>query len=244
MMRAQPEFRRRPRPRGDRARLLAGGAFLVALAVAPTMARADCVALAPGFDGVLRLDTGRAAAVPCGGPLRRYAAAPSGRSAAPAPPAKSATPGTEAPAAAAPATSPSVDDFARLREQTTRLQDELARLNDETAGLRAETRSLREQLARREQGEAAAVDRGRAGKVESRLGPTPSEAAAPKGDMLKPSQPKDETRAASSVGAGDAGKSAADQAEFERRKGVAERAWNELLDFAARMRKDLSGKTE
>ena len=61
--------------------------------------------------------------------------------------------------------------------------------------------------------------------------------------MLKP-PPKDETRAASSAGPGDAGRSAADQAEFERRKGVAERAWNELLDFAARMRKDLSGKTE
>jgi len=84
-MRARSVFRRWLPAQGDRVRPLAGGAFLLAAAVAPVAARADCIVLAPGFDGVLRLDSGRALAAPCVGPPRRYAAAPSGRSAAPPP---------------------------------------------------------------------------------------------------------------------------------------------------------------
>lgn len=245
MMRAQAALCRQPRPRGDRARWGVGCAFVLAMAVVPAIARADCVAMATGLDGVMRLDTGRVAAFPCARPLRAYAAAPSGRGAAPSPPARSATPSAEPPPATATLpTSPGSDDLARLKEQTSRLQEELERLNGETAGLRAETRRLHEFLARREAGDADTASRRGADKLDSRLGPVRPEAVAPKGDQLKPSPSKDETRAATSAGAGEAGKGASDHAEFERRKGVAERAWNELLDFAARMKKDLSGKSE
>lgn len=243
MIRAKAVLRRRPQSRGDHARAL-GGAFFIVMAIVPATAHADCVAMAPGFDGVLRLDTGRAFAVPCTRPPRVYAAAPSGRSAAPAPPAESTTPKSEPQATATVPASPTTDDLARLKEQTARLQEELARLNGETAGLRAETRRLHELLARREPNDAEAVNRRGADKLDSRLGPAKPEATAPKGDLLKPSSPKDETRAAPSTGPAEAGKGASDQTEFERRKGVAERAWSELLDFAARLKKDLSGKPE
>ncbi|MDR3465241.1 MAG: hypothetical protein P4M07_04780 [Xanthobacteraceae bacterium] len=225
--------------------------MVAGIVLSPAAARSDCVAMAPGFDGVLRLDTGRTNAVPCAGPPRRlYAAVPSGRDVGPAPPAqaqpsKPAAPAAEAPPVPPAPAAPSRDDVARLRDQltgeTARLQDQLARLNAETAGLRAETRRLREQLARRDAGDADAVERRGADKQGTRIGPAPAEAVAPKGDMLKPPAAKDETRAAPGS-AGD-GKPT-DQAELARRSSMAERAWSELLDLATRMKKDLSGKAE
>jgi len=230
---------------------LAWTAVVAGIVLAPAAAQSDCVAMAPGFDGVLRLDTGRTNAVPCAGPPGRvYAAVPNGRDAVAAPPAqarppKPAAPVAEPPAAAAAPAAASRDDVARLEDQlkgeTARLRDQLARLNDETAGLRAETRRLREQLARRDAGDADAVERRRTDKQGARIGPAPAEAVAPKGDMLKPPAAKDETRAAPGS-AGD-GKPM-DQAELERRRSMAERAWSELLDLATRMKKDLSGKAE
>lgn len=221
MIHARPALGRSPHRRGGRARPVAACTLVASLAAMPVAARADCLALSPSFDGVLRLDTGRAPAAPCATPLRRYAAAPSGRSAAPAAPAKSA---------AEPGPPPGAGAFARLQEQTARLQDQLARLNDETAGLRAETRRLREELARREAGDAATA-----------LKEAPAGAGA--GELPPPSTPNEDARAVPSVGA-ETAKAGGDQAEFERRKGVAERAWSELLDFAARMKKGLSGKSE
>jgi hypothetical protein len=246
--------------RGASARWIGSCVVLGWLCAAPGLARAGCVARAPGADGVLRLDAGRAVAWPCAGPLRAYAAAPSGTGAMP--PAARPTPPqprprAEAPATVEPGSSPAAADVARLKEQAARLADELVRLNEETAGLRAETKRLRDQLTRREVGDEPSDRRG-GNKLGSRIGPpaagssAPSgadarvpELPAPKGDLLKAGPSKDETRAAATAaGAAAEVKPAEPQLEFERRKSVAERAWSELLDFAARMKKDLSGKPE
>lgn len=221
-------------------------ALLVAAVMLPTVAAAGCTVYGPGFDGVLRLDSGRGFSAPCSGPMRAYAAvppndtavAPPARSAKPAPkpaeppPAANAAP-TPAPAPAPSpvprAAAPASDDMALLKQQTQRLRDEVARLNDETAGLRSETRRLREVLARRDVGDTE--------KLGSKLAPATSGTVAPKGDLLASPAAKDEARAATGT------PHPADQAELERRKSVAARAWNELLDFVARM-KGLGGKAE
>lgn len=219
-------------------------ALVVAALLLPEIAEAGCTVYGPGFDGVLRLDSGRGFSAPCSGPMRAYAAVPPNDSAV-APPARSAKPAPKqaelppaAPAAPAPppaqepapqATTPKSDDMALLKQQTQRLRDEVARLNDETAGLRSETRRLREVLARRDVGDTD--------KLGSKLAPATSATVAPKGDLLASPAAKDEARAATGA------PHPADQAELERRKSVAARAWNELLDFVARM-KGLGGKAE
>jgi hypothetical protein len=104
---------------------------------------------------------------------------------------------------------------------------------------------LRDQLSRRESGDADAIDRRGDDKQGGRIGPAVGadvrgpEKPAPKGDLLSSGPAKDAARAAASPEA-----KPTEQLEFERRKSVAARAWSELLDFAARMKKDLSGKSD
>jgi hypothetical protein len=232
----------------------------------PMEAHAGCIAMAPGADGVLRLDTGRGIGWSCDHG-RHYAAAPSGIDAAPsrapsrpppqrhatapaAPPAMAPSPAPEKPAPAKADVSPATPEgLTRLQDETRRLEDELSRLNDETAGLRAETKRLREQLSLRHDGSDTDKPAGvsppaaAAGPPGDAANARAPDASAPKGDQLQPgpAKAKDQARAAaSSVGSAES----ADQREFERRKGVAQRAWKELLDFAAQMRRGLSGKTE
>jgi len=189
---------------------------LAAICAEPAAARDGCVTLAPGADGVLRLDRPRAPAWPCPGPVRVYAALPPYASAGVpsprSPPRSSSRPEPGVNAALPPAAA--AEDIQRLSLETARLEADLARLDDETVALRAETRRLRDELSRRD---AAAVDGPAPDTTQGAAPPVPStpDAAGP-----------------------------ADEIELARRKSVVERALGQLRDLAARMRKDLSGAAQ
>ncbi|WP_253712107.1 hypothetical protein [Bradyrhizobium sp. WD16] len=186
---------------------VAAAGLAVSLGGGAALAR-DCTMLLPRADGVLRLDTGDAVAVPCSGPRRAYAALPPRLSSPRTPPAV-AVPSQDLDAVTA-------DSLHRLQDETTRLNSELSRLNDETTRLRGETARLSEELARREPAPTATV------------APTPN---------LPPNPP-----AASKAAPAAEDDSAAAGREFERRKSVVERAWNQLVDMAARMKRDLGAR--
>jgi len=172
------------------------------------VAMEPCAVLAPGADGVLRLD---GAAGGCGTGSRAYRAydAPPGTfedrpsrpkvgpvrpqvQAQPQPPSQIQSPAQ--PQAAAPMQPqvaarseerPVVDttgeDVARLKTETARLKDEMARLRDEASRLRAETARLRNELALREAPPSGAS----VGKIESKVGAgSGAPAIVPKGDLL------------------------------------------------------------
>jgi hypothetical protein len=193
------------------------------LAVMAEPAMAGCRMLVPGPDGVLRLDGGAAWSAPCH-PLRRaYAALPPEqprgplRRARPAPrePRTVADPAVPKVANPAPAPMPVADEgLRRLQDQTARLQAELARLTEETTRLRGETARLSDQLARRET-PAAPLATAPASQPPAAAVPAPPPAADAEAQRAEAER------------------------EVARQRGVVERAWSQLLDLAARMKRDL-----
>lgn len=167
---------------------------------------------------------------------------------------------------------PAVDDrraddgeLLRLKGEAARLRDEMARLKDETSRLRSETVRLKDQLALRDATESFKAEVGKieVGKAESQ---TPvNKSAAPKGDgKIGESLPQSDAKRAALEAAAPKGdlltaepqsseihksppekKTEAqlpDEQAFERQKGVVERAWKQLIDLAARMKGDVSGR--
>lgn len=137
----------------------------------------DCAVLLPRADGVLRLDTGDAVAVPCGGPRSSYAALPPR---AASPPSRPAAPTPSQPQSVAPSVSldaATADSLRQLQDETTRLKSELSRLTDETTRLRGETARLSEELARREPATTATAPSAPSPKAEAPAGEDASAAA-------------------------------------------------------------------
>jgi hypothetical protein len=175
----------------------------------------DCTMLLPRPDGVLRLDTDEAVALPCGGPRRAYAALPPRITAPQTRPAAPASPQNGSGAVSLDAAT--ADSLHRLQDETARLNSELSRLNDETARLRGETARLKEELARRAPASTAAVT--------SSIPPMP-----------RTPTPTSSTSKALPTGED---KGTAAEREFEQQKSVVERAWSQLLEMATRMKRDL-----
>jgi pyruvate/2-oxoglutarate dehydrogenase complex dihydrolipoamide acyltransferase (E2) component len=217
----------------------------------PASAADNCTGLSPGADGVLRLDTAGGIAWPCGGRnLRAYDAMPeqsdmraappkpepeheleSGPKPGPAPVQSDNTPAVDR--------RPANDDVLRLKDETAQLKDEVARLREETSRLRDATVRLNDQLARRDATVSAPTD----SKVEEQAPKSAATEPAPKGDLLTTEPQKSEIPKTPIEKKSEA-QLLSDQREFERQKTVVERAWSQLLDLAARMKKDLSGKGE
>lgn len=152
-------------------------------------------------------------------------------------------------------------ELQRLKGEAARLKDEMARLKDETSRLRSETVRLKDQLALRDATESFKTELGKieVGKTESQIGksaapkgdgrPLPQSDAkpsapepAPKGDLLTAEPQSSEIHKTPLEKKTEA--QLPDEQAFERQKGVVERAWKQLIDMAARMRKDLVGKPE
>jgi hypothetical protein len=225
----------------------------------PASAAGGCTGLSPAADGVLRLDTGRGVTWPCAGRnLRAYDALPEQFDMRAARPKPESEPGPElqpelqpepgpnpGPAPVQTGSTPAVDgrptndDVLRLKDETAQLKEEMARLREETSRLRDATVRLNDQLARRATTVSAPTD----SKVEEQAPKSAATEPAPKGDLLTTEPQKSEIRKAPIEKKSEA-QLLLDQREFERQKTVVERAWSQLLDLAARMKKDLSGKAE
>jgi len=231
----------------------AAGLVMLALAGGPAYAWDNCDVMAPGLDGVLRLDTGKALTWPCVAPGVRdhgYDVGPDEfemKGARPKDRSSRAKPESDA----ASENSPSHDEIQRLKTESASLKEELARTKSEASRLRSEAARFKDQLATRDAAPAGKLDsdkpdsKSETSKSEtSKLETSKPEAAetkrlAPKGDLLivRPRQtevpipPQQKSEAQLS-----------EQHEFDRRKTLAEQAWQRLIDFAARMKEDLSGK--
>jgi uncharacterized small protein (DUF1192 family) len=230
----------------------------VGLGGATALAWPACTQLAPGADGVLRLDTAGTPARPCAAPRLDEGMPPGLLDAgvAPAPPRLRRPHGprhaaTDRPAAQlAPSTSQTVpaagdampaappNDTQRLEQATARLQGEIARLRAEIDRLQAQTVGLKQQLAQRDAAIAVASPGSGAGGGSGGVAPpnTPLATAhdmtatpAPAGADHPPPPPSEaETLRAA-------------QAEFDRQASVMERAWTQLRALADRMKKRLGG---
>jgi hypothetical protein len=224
------------------------------LADGPAYAWDNCDAMAPGLDGVLRLDTGKGLTWPCVAPRVRaygYDGGPDEfemRGARP----KDRSPRAKSENNVASDNPPSNDEMQRLKNESANLKEELARTRNEAARLRGETAILKDQLATRDAAPAGKLEQG---KIEGKIDSDKPETS--RSDISKPEIP--ETKGHASKGdllvARPAQKEAASPPEqkseaqlpqshdiIDRGKPLAEQAWQQLIDFATRMKKDLSGK--
>ena len=160
------------------------------------------------------------------------------------------------------------DEAARLRGEMARLQDETSRLRSETArlkdqlALRDATEAFKSEVGKIEVGKTE-VSKPETGKSDAQtqinksaavkgdgkiVEPLPQsdakqatlEPAAPKGDLLTAESQSSEIHKSPPEKKSEA--QLPDEQAFERQKGVVERAWKQLIDLAARMKGDVSGK--
>lgn len=164
------------------------------------------------------------------------------------------------------------DELLRLKDETARLKDEMARLRDETSRLRGETARLKDQVALRDATVPGKIDSSKTDNNKTEAARTEigkpatnkTEARKADGKIAEPLPRSDPPRTVSEAsGKGDlltaephsseipksapekkAEAQLPDAQAFERQKGVVERAWKQLIDLAARMKGDVSGKPQ
>ncbi len=115
------------------------------------------------------------------------------------------------------------DDNANLKQEAAQLRDEALSLRDETVRLRDETARLRDQLALRD---AAVASSDGQVRVDEPGAKSDKASMPPSGQATAPPEKKTEAQFPSHA--------------QDRPKNAVERAWKELVDLAARMKKDLS----
>ncbi|ABQ33110.1 hypothetical protein [Bradyrhizobium sp. BTAi1] len=108
--------------------------------------------------------------------------------------------------------------------------DERAALDAEIGRLQAENEKLKAQLASRDQSVSGKIDE-----------PLPKDQALPKSDQLKKAEPK-AGESKSTDGTRKLEIPLPSDQDMERMMGFLEQAWRRLLDMAARVQKDVSGK--
>ncbi len=108
--------------------------------------------------------------------------------------------------------------------------DERAALDAEIGRLQAENEKLKAQLASRDQSISGKIDE-----------PLPKDQALPKSDQLKKAEPK-AGESKSTDGTRKLEIPLPSDQDMERMMGFLEQAWRRLLDMAARVQKDVSGK--
>jgi predicted nuclease with TOPRIM domain len=154
------------------------------------------------------------------------------------------------------------EETLHLKGETARLKADMARLKDETSRLQTETIRLKDQLALRDAAVAAETARSKTdSKIDSARQDGDATTSALKGDLLgakpqrteiqkTPQEKKVEAKVTDSAIDRPADMAAdgrsdllrhADENASEPKAHAAERAWRRLIDFAARMKNDLSG---